>query len=191
VSLSFELRLEERLEDRVIVSVLLSPCGGPASVDGVAVELFSRDHESLSPRMLLPISGALYGPIAVKVELRSGRPIPAGAVVAGTAWWPTDSQCATVPADPYTELEAHMRGKRAVSCRMTEEELVSLDRRERGRLAVLFPWIDRKPLCAKRAAAAIDEPLDVQDAVDDISEELGLDEENTRWLRELLQEEDG
>lgn len=185
--LKFELSLEERLTDRVIVSVALAPGDGAQCLGGVAVELFSRDRDSLSPRVLLPISGRLADPIVIRVELRAVRDIPPGCRVVGTVWWEDDQLVASCPADPCCSLDVHLRGRRCVSP-MIERELTRLTPAERGRLAALFPWIDEpRP---KRATAELDEPLDATDVVDDISEELGLDDENARWLRELLAEDD-
>lgn len=187
---TFELHLEERLPDRVIVSVHLAPRRPGARVDGVALELFSRKRESLSPRVVLPITGDLIGEIVVRAEIRANDgPLPPGVTVIGTAWWDTDQVRAVCPADPWTELEAHMRGRRCVKTRgfADEDWLTSLEVPERRRLAALFPWIDhpRDPCQTYEH-----EPLDALDVVDEISEELGLDEANTAWLRELLDEDD-
>lgn len=188
---TFELHLEDRQPDRVIVSVRLAPRRSPMRVDGVAIELFSRKRESLSPRVMLPITGDLVGEIVVRAEIRAHQPpLPAGATIVGTAWWDTDQVRTLCPADPWTELEAHMRGRRCVASRAFADDgwLCTLEPEERRTLAARFPWIDhpRDPCPGFEA----DEPLDALDVVDEISEELGLDEANTAWLRELLEEDD-
>jgi hypothetical protein len=190
MSLSFELRLEERQPDRVWVSVLLVPRDGALPIDGVAVELFSRQRESLSPRLLLPIAGVLANPMTVKVELRAQTSIPPGAMVVGTAWWGPDTQRVVCPADPWTELEAHVRGKRCLGPREERpgQDFMGLDPTETGRLAGVFPWLEARgtPPCME----GFGEPLDAFDVVDEISEELGLDAENAEWLRQLLKEDE-
>ena len=178
---SFELRLEERHPDRVIVSVLLAPAGGPLKLGGVAVELFSRTGDSLSPRILLPIAGVLTDPIAVRVELRAHQPpITIGATVTGTAWWDNDQVEASCPAEPWTELEAHVRGRQHAPLRSAEHEFLLLNTHEHTQLSGRFPWLTR----AMTSAGPVHTVTS-----DDATEDLGLDAESAEWLRELLNED--
>jgi hypothetical protein len=193
VPLSFELRLEERQPDRVILSVTLDPRDAPMTIDGLVVELFSRDEESLSPRMFLPIAGRLVAPLAIRVELRchqddhSSRQIPPGSRVIGTVWWDRDQIQATCPADPGTELEVHLRGRRCVAPPDEAQCLRSLTHGERAQLACLFPWIACE---APRAQEEPGGPLDAFDLCDEITDTYGLCAEDAELLRELLEEDE-
>jgi hypothetical protein len=188
VPLAFDIRLVERLPDRVVLAVRLAPHGGPVSIEGVAVELFNRARESLSPRLLLPIAGALQGELSVQVELRAKAAITTGAVIVGTAWSDKGQACAYCPADPSTELESHVRGRRCVGCECERaNELEWLTGDERDRLIAAFPWI--APPTSPCLKTRVDEPVDVTDEVEMICHELGIDAENAAFLRSLLEDD--
>lgn len=193
----FELQLEERRADRVVVSVLLGPGpDGPAAVDGVAVMLVGRSGETLSHRLLLPIAGTLAQGLVTTVELRSLGPLPPGARIMGAAWRGPEQWDASCPADPGTQMEAHMRGR--VVLRPSREggrdrrELEGLSCSERSALAVAFPWVAP---CAPPAPSdpTVMESEDTAPCLDPedlraYCEGLGLDEEDTDWLESLLEE---
>jgi hypothetical protein len=189
VSVDLAIRLLERHADRVIVAVILDPCHGPTCVDGVGVELFSRERDSLSHRVLLPISGTLTQPMSVQVELRADSPLPLGAFIQGQCWQGCESFCAVCPADPSTELEAHVRGRHPVACARRAPEsafdpdLEGLSRAERARLAAVFPWVDGPRAPVEGCVPC----LDAMEDFDELSEELGLDEAEAALLREILE----
>lgn len=186
VALIFEVALVERQADRVVAVVHLEPEGEPVHVEGVAVELLDRGRERLSARVLLPISGELAQPLAVRVELRASDQIPVGAFIESTAWWDGEQQRVTCPTDRSTELEAHVRGRGAIPIPLGEGEFLSLTPSQRRRLARRFPWVltaDEEDI----ARVGSSTPTAV---VDDAMETLGLDREEAEWLKELLAEEE-
>ena len=189
MSVDLAIRLLERHSDRVIVAVILDPCRGPTCVDGVAVELFSRERDSLSHRVLLPISGTLTQPMSVQVELRAPHPLPLGAFIQGHCWQASESICAVCPADPSTELEAHVRGRHPVACARRAPECAfdadfeGLSMRERRRLAAVFPWVDGPRTSAEGCVPC----LDAVEDFDDLTAGLGLDEAEAALLRDILE----
>lgn len=189
LKLSFELRLEERCGDRVVVSVLLAPSDGKAVLDGVALQLFGRDGEPIGVRMLLPIAGELHHPMLSTLELKVEGEIPAGARVVGTAWRGAEQREATLPTDPFTELEVHLRARRRLGPVEGDLELERLTPEERARLARDFPWVD-EPRLPKAAGELTVVEHEGEDLMDELVENLGLDEENAEWLKALLDEED-
>jgi hypothetical protein len=191
LALALELRVEERREDRVVVSVLLAPATGPARLDGVALQLHTRTGEPLGAQVLLPIAGALHQPMVSTVELRAGVPIPLGCRVVGTAWHGQDQREAMIPTDPFTELEVHMRARRRILPSEDSEVLERLLDEDRVRIARDFPWVD-EPRIPREPAAELT-VVDHQDPedesyIDDIVDDLGLDGESSAWLKDLLQE---
>ncbi len=192
MDIEFEMQLEERLTDRVFVSVVLAPQNGPVHIDGVSVEIL-QCGSAISPRLLLPIAGTLGQPIGTTVELRAGGPIPTGSRVVGTAW----SGCAKVdvscPCDPWTELEGHMRGTRAVLLgNGTMSRINALTEDERRSIVELFPWVAEPRICKEPPAVDMveaEETEEADDLVDDICCCYGLDDEDASFLRELLGEE--
>jgi hypothetical protein len=195
LALDFELRLEERCPDRVVVSVLLAPRGGrPVRIEGVALHLERRDGEHIGTEMVLPIAGELRQPMLSTVELRTGDDeVPGGARVVGTAWNGAEQTEAQIPTDPSTELEGHLRGRLPIDPSPDVlETFVLASAEERKRLALELPWIDQPRL--PRVAGALEvvehaEMLDQQEAVDEFVADLGLDEEGSAWLKDLLTEE--
>lgn len=191
LSLDFELRLEDRCGDRVVVSVLLAPTGGPVRIDGVALQLHTRTGETLGVRMLLPISGELHQPMLSTLELRADE-VPLGSRVVGTAWYGSEQREAVVPTDPSTGLEVHLRARTRVLSDEGDRVLERPTPAERARLARDYPWIDepRVPVAvAELQVVENEEPVDDEQALDDLVDELGLDEESSDWLKELLAED--
>lgn len=193
--LNFELQLDERLPDRVIVSVLLGPGDtGEASVDGVAVVLVAATGELLSTRLMLPIAGTLLQPVLTTVELRALGPVPLGARIVGTAWDGAEQHETSIPADPGTQLEAHCRGLRNV--KVEEDRALRFRRPTRADLAALqqaFVWLQPPPESPLQVVENEPEPEEDDDDDFDLREacsELGLDDEEAAWLEDLLNEPD-
>lgn len=189
--ITLKLGLEERRADRVFISVLLAPEEDAAAIGGVAVELRTRTGESLSPRLLLPIAGALQQPMISSVELRSVTPIPVGSRVVSTAWWQGGQVEATCPTDPWTEMEAHMRGGRLETSADDGRELHTLDVAERQAIAALFPWVD-DPMIPVQPIAVLESSAghDTEEQVDDFATEHHLDDECAQWLKDLMAEDE-
>lgn len=190
--LSLQLRVDERLDDRIHVSVALAPEDAPHHIDGAAVELITWQGERLSHRVMLPISGTIGGPIATRVELRCMDAIPYGAMVRGTAWWGSEQLEVTISAELFTGLESHARGTPhiALADALTLDSLTAV---EREALGTHFPWTHdfKRP----GSPPEDDEPniLDEtteEERIDDFCDELGLDAESAEWLRELLDEDE-
>ena len=190
VDIEFDIQLEERLTDRVFVSVVLGPQHEPVQIDGAAVEIV-RLGNAVSPRLLLPIVGTLGQPIGTTVELRALGPIPSGARVVATAWAGSSRVEVSCPCDPWTELEVHMRGTRLVALNDRGPQIRSLRIHERRVIAKLFPWVDepvRKREEPDNMVVEADDPRE-EDLVGDIQDHYDLDDEDAAFLRELLDEE--
>ena len=193
--LDFELRLEERCADRVVVSVLLAPRGDVAvHIDGVALHLERRDGERIGTERVLPISGDLRHPMLSTLELKLDEgELPTGSRVVGIAWDGAEQNEALLPTDPYTELEVHLRARRRIRPEDEGEtcELQKLSYRERARLARDHPWINEPRL--PRAAPALtvvdhEEMAEPANEIDDLIDDLGLDADASDWLKDLLSE---
>jgi hypothetical protein len=198
LSLDFELRLEERCEDRVVVSVLLAPRGDRAvHLEGVTLHLERRDGERIGAERVLPIAGDLLHPMLSTIELRAdGGDLPNGARIVGIAWDGAEQNEAQLPADPYTELEAHLRARRRI-CPPVDDPPAELERvshKERACLALLHPWINEPRLPPVAGTLAVvehdetDETNGSDHGIDDIVDDLGLDADSTEWLKDLLRE---
>lgn len=187
MDLDFSLSLDERLPDRVLVSVLLQPrAEEEADVQGVSVELVGETGDRLSHQLRLPIAGALTQPIRTTVELRALGPLPLGARVLGTAWTAEEQWEASCPADPGTQLQAHVRG--LVSLRPTSDEFFeALSCAERDHLAVSLPWLAR---CQPARPTVVETPEVNPDEVRRFCDDLGLCGEDSEWLEDLLNEPD-
>jgi hypothetical protein len=172
LALDFSLRLEDRSAQRVLVSALLAPTDGSVRLEGVALQV--------------PIAGELHHPMLSTVELKCAD-LPAGARVVGTAWNGVDVAEATLPTEPYTHLQQHVRPCRTLGAFAPADELEVVEGDERRRLAALYPWIElpRVPRTAAELAIVDDDERVVEDLVDG----LGLDEESAEWLKDLLSEE--
>jgi hypothetical protein len=191
LALKFELRIEERGTDRITVSVLLAPDPGPITLDGVALQLFTRTGEAQGVRMLLPIAGELHHAMLSTVELKSPDGIALGSKVVATAWLGAEQREASVPTDPFTELEVHMRARRRILVASSDSELERLIPEERALFARDFPWIDepRLPVIAGELTVVESEEPPEEEYLDDLVDNLGLDPESSEWLKELLEEE--
>ena len=169
MDIHFELRLEERLPDRVFISVVLAPRAEPApSVDGVSVQIQARDGEPLSPRLLLPISGQIQQPMVSTVELRASQSIPLGARVVGSTWAGRDQREATCPCDPGTALEVHMRGRRVIGVGSLNETLRGLFEEERQTLTTMMPWIAEPLVKPTGRPAVVERQVDHEEQVDEV-----------------------
>ena len=176
MQLDVQLCLEEREGPRVLASVTLLPHTSGLHLDGVAVQLFDVEGESLSSKLLLPVSGTLVGPVSSRVEVRSLRgDIPPGSEVVATAWWAEGHIQARQTTDPGTSVQAHVLNMSSVPP-TDEEPLLELLSEEREQMLRLFPWIVRPP------AAHI--ALDAEPDLDD----LGLHGDDAEWLRDLMDE---
>lgn len=192
LALKFELNIEERGTERVTVSVLLAPEGEPVEIEGVALQLLSRVGDPLSVRMLLPISGTLRQPMLSTVELKGTESIPQGSKVTATAWRGTEQREVSVPTDPFTELEVHMRARRRITG-LLDVDLEPLSEGERAVIARDFPWIDEPlvpPPAGELTVVESESVADEDASLDDLVDNLGLDPESSEWLRELLDEDD-
>ena len=190
MSMSIEVRLVERLSDRARVEVTLTP-REETRIDGLAVELFTGECESLGHRVVLPIAGCLTSAVTVRAEVRSAGGLPPRAVIVATAWRDGAEMRAWCPADPWSAFEAHVRGKRCLNRQAPAEDddviLESLTRRQHKRLGSAIPWLAPKHACTPCAAQGpFDVATDEPDAIDDLSEELGLDPRDADLLRQIL-----
>lgn len=192
MGLTFDMKMDERQVDRVRITVRLTPDGQATPIDGVAIELVSRQQESLSPRRLLPVSGVLDAPLGMCVELRCSGPLPPGAMAVGTAWHGEEQWRAMCSADPWTDLEAHVRGKRCLAGSLADlRRLASLRTPEIHKFLHKFPWLARSP-CRPPGELPdmLDIPTDEEDPlVQEMCSELGIDAENAEWLKELMSED--
>jgi len=186
VSLSIDLRLDDREEDRVWVSVSLSPEEEVHTVDGVTLQLCTRDGECLGPRLLLPISGQLSGPLVTRAELRSLEPIPRNSRVVAVAWWGQEQIEVSCPSDLGTCMAFHVRGITRVP--LPERAAIrDIEPEERDILARHLPWVNEPRVVAD---AGHMDPLDTEESFDEVVDDLGLDEESARWLKDLLIEDE-
>ena len=187
MDLDFSLSLDERLPDRVLVSVLLRPRPEEdADVQGVSVELVGESGERLSHQLRLPIAGVLTQPMRTTVELRALRPLPQGARVLGTAWTAEEQWEATCPADPGTQLRAHVRGWGTIRPK-SDEFFEALSGPERTVLGGAVPWLAP---CRQAPPAVVETPDVHPDEVRKFCEDLGLQGEDSEWLEDLLNEPD-
>ncbi|TVQ88743.1 MAG: hypothetical protein EA397_16230 [Deltaproteobacteria bacterium] len=190
--MNLQLHLDERHDDRVYVTVCLSPETDEASVHGVAVELRSRTGEPLSARLMLPVSGPLPGPLALRTEIRARADLPLGARVHGTVWWDLGQLDATCPTDPGTSLEAYAYGAGIpLGLPNPSRGPHDLTDDERERMYRAFPWMARycRPDDPEDQASRIIEEQP-EDLARDIADSYGLSDEDRDFLKELLGEED-
>ena len=187
MDLDFRLSLDERLPDRVRVSVSLRPRGELAAVvQGVSVELVGEQGERLSHQLRLPIAGSVAQPMRTTVEVRALQPLPMGARVVATAWSAEEQWEASCPADPGTQLEAHVRGLNALGSD-NDEVFEPLLCGERARLWAVIPWL--KP-CQPPPLKVVETETVGPEAVRAFCNNLGLDDEDSEWLEDLLNDPD-
>ncbi len=191
LNLDFELRLEERANEQVVVSVALAPLGEPVSVEGVALQWKTAEGEPISARLLLPIAGTVPQPMVSSVVLHAFRPIEPGCRVVATAWAGTSQLESSIPTDPFTELEVHVRARKVVNPGDTNLELQVLSDTERATLARSYPWVE-EPRISRSAGelGVVDSTPTTDQVVDEVAEEFELDEESAAWLKDLLAEDD-
>lgn len=182
MGVELSLALEARGEDRVRVTLVIEPSDDGAEVDGAALQLV-KDGEELCPRVLVPVRGALRGPVATTLELRANGDLPGGCRVVATAWWGDGQTQIACPADPFVTPVEHVRGQAASATSGDELPVRGLSDGERAHLAAWLPWVDDVIVPAEVAGVIeVDEPA----TADDLAEELGLEGEDADWLRELL-----
>lgn len=197
--LSFDLTLLERQPDRVVVTISLCPGGDPVKLDGVAVEILNSRRERISPRLLLPVAGTLVGPLVTQAELRAPEGIPTCSVVSGTAWSGDEVVETLCPADDHIGLEAHVRGANVPILR-SSAVLLDLLPEELEVLRQRFVWLEPheheervRPLDADAPPAPDSELFEpdlqgLDDELDSLCGDLGLDDECTEWIKELMKE---
>lgn len=196
--LAIEVRLIERLPDRARVLVTVTP-REDVVVDGLSVELFTDDCDSIGHRVELPVPATLSSPLVARAELRGDGALPPRAVVVASVWRDGVETRAWCPADPWTAFEAHVRGRRSLEVRAIPEDeriLEGLVRGERRALERMLPWVVTKATCTG-ACGDRTGPLDVpegggccRDVVDEMTDELGLNASDAAFLREILDAED-
>jgi hypothetical protein len=142
--------------------------------------------------VLLPIAGTLARVMrtTVALEPEDGAPVPLGASVQVVAWHGHEQREATMPTDPMTAFEVHVRGTTQWVLHDDERTLEALWPEERERLAETYPWIDEPRLrpVAKAQLEVVDHEPTREEAVDAFAEEMGLDDESAEWLKDLLDE---
>jgi len=192
LDLDFQLRLEERGSDRVVVSVALAPRNQPVVVEGVALQWKTTTGEPISAQLVLPIAGTVSQSMVSSVVLHAFRPIEPGCRVVATAWATNAQVESSIPTDPFTELEGHARARRTVNPDEGEREPRRLSDAERTRLAVRYPWVN-EPRISKIAGelGVVDSSPSTDAMVDEVADDFELDEESAAWLKELLAEDDG
>lgn len=189
MQVDLELSLDERREDRVLVSLWLTPQVPEAAVDSVSLQLVCPKGTELCPRTLLPLSGRVTGPVALSVELRGEQALPLGSQVVATAWVDGEPLRAHCPADPSTDLRGHLVGAR-LGMEAVDADLVTLtplDDAGRAHLEARWPWV-AEPTAPPEVAGVLEAEEDPLSA-EDLAADLGLDEEDAAWLRDLLDEE--
>ncbi|TNE85028.1 MAG: hypothetical protein EP330_26865 [Deltaproteobacteria bacterium] len=189
---SFSLDLTARDDDRVHVAVAIMPSEEALELEGVAVQLVTRKGEPLSPRLLLPIAGRLAGTMMMTAELRSIEgEIPMGARVQGTAWGKGYALEASCPADPWTELVAHVRGQPCAGKVTRDVRLEPLTGQERDAIVQRLTWLAECPWCEPNEPleAVAREDTEEEDDYDAAVDDLGLDPEDAEFLKDLLSEE--
>lgn len=189
MDLDVDMCLEARAPDRVVVRLRLLPWRGAVTVDGAALELLSAAGEAICPRLLLPFSGELGGEVYTRVELRAGAALPEGAQVQATVWRGAEQVTAIVPADPWVGLREHLTGSNLARFDPAEVLLEPLSADELEYLAEQLPWLaDPRP--DGHAVEVIEAAsVDVDATVGELAEELGVDEADAAWLKDLLEEE--
>lgn len=196
MSIRLELEIVERFPHRVVLSVVLTP-EDPVLVEGVSIELLDREQNSLAPRLQLPISGMLSGPLATRCELRSVDPIPDTARVVAQVWAGEHSTRLIAPTEPCTGLVNHIWGIGRLQPR-SDRTLRSLTPEQVKVFAGTFPWLrDPRPECAcpphntaivdAREASMPDlRPSEDELDADDLAAAFDLSDEDAEFLRELM-----
>ncbi len=188
--LLFELRLESRHPNGVVVGVQLGPQDAVVVLDGVSLQIVGPKGDAVSARTVLPIAGELRQELRFAFELRTeDEEVPVGCRVVGVAWGPSRQYETSIPTDPFTELQLHMQALRRVGS-WEGVELEPVSETERARVALLYPWIDdpRVPRVAGQLEVVEHEP-DEEEAFEELVDDLGIDADAAEWLRDLMGEE--
>jgi len=182
MSLTFEMCVEERQPTRVVVTVHLAPEAPDFHVDGLSVQLFGPGGERLSSKVLLPVSGALVGPLASRVEVRTdGRELPSGSQVVATAWWGDEQRRVRRSTDAGTTVVAYVRPENVPVVVRGDDVLLELIDGELDVMRALFPGLSRP-----RPRPVLDAPT----APEDLAADLGLDPDEAEWLAHLADDDD-
>jgi hypothetical protein len=188
---SLELHLEERLADRVTVAVTLAPTtDAPLALGGVAVTMFNRKGDSLSPRLLLPIAGVVHHRMVTSIELRAVTEIGVGSYLRASAWWEGGQLSVTCPTERWTELRCHMRGK-SLTLPTEEDDIGPLSSRERRLVAAVYPWVNDRMLRVPERpfleSSEADEEASLDEEVHAFCTANNLCDEDEAFLKELLE----
>jgi len=187
MDLSLDLKLLERLSDRVRCLVTLEPGTTSPSVDGVAMQLVDAEDRVLGARALLPVVGRVSHRVSLEVELRADAALPADASLVLAAWSGRDGMQLRVPARPPPSLQSHLRGTQAPQG-IDLSPVLAPEEGLRQRVEAVFPWV-RTPLRRPDTAGVLEgrEPIPSED---DLAERFDLGEDTAAWLRDLLDEDD-
>lgn len=187
MDLSLDLKLLERMDDRVRCEVTLSPEGSSPIVDGVALQLVDADDRPLGARALLPVSGRVAQRVSLEVELRADEPLAADASLVVVAWSGRDGIRVRVPARPPPSLESHVRGAQAPQG-VDLSPVLAPEPELRDRLERSFPWV-ATPLRRPDVAGVL-EGREPTPSEEELAERFDLGEDTAAWLRDLLDEEE-
>ena len=183
--IELHLHIEERRPDRLYALFEIDNQGEVVNITGAALELRDAQGQLLSPRMILPIAGMLTGPLATRSELRAQRNIPRGATLYGVVFCNGTHTETIIPADPCTDLEGHVRGRRVIRGHR-QTELLSIPIDELRVLKEAFPWtVDDSTVSGEEG-----EEGEEEDLTDEIIGHYDLDPEDADFLRALMTEED-
>ncbi len=186
--LDLALSLEERRDDRVVVHLSLVPDEhNQVVIQGASVRLVGPSGEELCPRMLIPIAGALTGPLASLVELRTTATLPEGATIIANVWGPEGQVQEQCPAEPHLRLIDYAGATGSTPVALKEVDLRSPALAEWEQLHQNAPWTAR-PLRSPDVVGVIeakDEP-----SAEELERDLGIDPEEAEWIEQLLREPD-
>lgn len=185
MEIGLDLRLEERLSDRVFVHLALSPHGEHVQVEGAAVQLVGPDGAAICPRQLVPISGMLTGPMMSLVELRWMAPeLPNGAQVEATVWSGSDCLRQRCPTTPGTCLRGHLLGGVLAPPDPDDVLLEVPTAEERAKAEAHLPWLKTVRVAGDVHVIEMDEGP----SVDDIQASVGCGAKAAELLKDLLGE---
>lgn len=152
MSVTFEIQRRERNAKGFTLSVSLCPGDEARVVDRVTVELLAPNRARLSPRLVLPLSGALNTSWVAQVELAPTAPVPPGAYFRAVMWMDGEAIEARCAAEEEVGLEAHALGRRVLVPEESDDFLESLTEEDRAALGALMPWLRADTSCASAAS---------------------------------------